>query len=119
MIWGLVVMKIDKITLIWYITMCYTLLAVICGSCFPITGNEMFYSLLTFYIGLPIVSLIGGYLHANTCSWFLFGQYICVICFIAFALPVAVFQNMWEEVIVVSVISTLVGALVGYRSIKK
>ena len=109
----------DKITLIWYLTMGYALLALICGTCFSITGNEMIYSLLVFYIGLPLVAAIGGYFHAKDCSWFLFGQYGCVVCFIAFALPVSVFQNIWEEVIVATGVATLLGSAIGYKMLKK
>lgn len=109
----------DKITLIWYITGVYALIAMLCGMYLPITGNEIAFSLIVFYIGLPIISAVGGYLHAKECNWFLLGQYGCVVCFIAFALPISVFENVWEEVIVATGVATLLGSGIGYKMLKK
>ena len=48
----------------------------------------------------------------------LFGQYCSVVCFIAFALPVSVFDTVSEGAIILSGISTLVGFAVGYQMLK-
>ena len=109
----------DKVTLIWYVTGIYALISMLCGIYLPISGNEMEYSLIIFYIGLPIISGIGGYLHSREeYTWLLFGQYCSVVCFIAFALPVSVFDTVSEGVIVLSGISTLVGFAVGHQMLK-
>ncbi|MFP3154016.1 hypothetical protein LQZ18_06195 [Lachnospiraceae bacterium ZAX-1] len=106
--------KARKQTIICYgITLCIFVAIFLWGRFGSITGDELGYSLLGFYIIMPLTSLIIGLVMGIKCiylKWF----YPVVFGILGFFIPVFVFEAWTAISLFFSLIPAFLGVLVGW-----
>lgn len=107
-----------KLTICYGITLIVTAVMVLWAMIFPITGNEMGYCILNYYIIFPLVTLISGFIIGTDKSRYKW-CYLPFVWMLGLLMPIPVFHNIQFSAAFTGMVPALLGLLTGMLVRKK
>lgn len=93
-------------------TIIFVLYAILSGTIIPITGQEMGYCILNYYILFPLLSFLCGLLlcvEESQYKWF----YLLFAAIVGILMPLPVFRSVWWGMALFGAIPAFIGLIVG------